>query len=271
MMTTTIMMSDNCTCREPSARDVGRFLAQYASWMTGCGATCIRIEKNVNRIAATYGKRVELTIMPRHVQMSVSDHGDEAECLTLNTSVKSTPISFALNTRLSELSWKISDRKLPLATARFMFDRIISADYGLNRWLVLLLVSCANASFCRLFGGDAIAMGVVAVATMAGYWLKTFLLERHIDVRAVFILCSFVSSVLGCSDILFSLGTTPDIALGTSVLYLVPGIPFLNSFSDMLYRHYICAFSRFADATVLTCCLSAGLCLGMLAMNVGMF
>ena len=96
MMKMTIMMSDNCACREPSARDVGRFLAQYASWMTGCGATCIRIEKNVNRIAATYGKRVELTIMPRHVQMSVSDHGDEAECLTLNTSVKATPISLSL-------------------------------------------------------------------------------------------------------------------------------------------------------------------------------
>ncbi|MDE6344424.1 MAG: threonine/serine exporter family protein, partial [Muribaculaceae bacterium] len=63
----------------------------------------------------------------------------------------------------------------------------------------------------------------------------------------------------------------PSIALGTSVLYLVPGIPFLNSFSDMIYRHYFCAFCRFTDAVVLTCCLSIGLCAGMMLMNVGMF
>ena len=268
MMTT---ISPTCDQSLRSACEVGTFLAQYASWMTGCGATCIRIEKNVSRIARVYGKRVELTIMPRHVQMSVFDADNDMECLTVNTAVKATPISFALNTRLSELSWKIADRKLGLDEARALFDKIVSTDYSINSVLLLILVACANASFCRLFGGDAVAMGVVGVATLAGFWLKTFLLRRHVDVRAVFIICSFVSAVLGCTDILFNVGATPKIALATCVLYLVPGIPFLNSFSDMLYRHYICAFSRFVDAVVLTCCLSIGLSLGMLVMHVGMF
>ena len=77
--------------------------------------------------------------------------------------------------------------------------------------------------------------------------------------------------MLGSTGLLFGLGGTSDVALATSVLYLVPGIPLINSFSDMLYRHYLSAFSRFADAAILTCCLSIGLCLGMLAMGVGMF
>ena len=114
-------------------------------------------------------------------------------------------------------------------------------------------------------------MAVVLAATMAGYYIKQLMLGRHIDLRLTVIVCAFVSSVISAADSLFSLGTTPAIALGTSVLYLVPGIPFLNSFSDLLYRHYICAFSRFVDAVVLTCCLSAGLCAGMAAMNSGMF
>ena len=37
-----------------------------------------------------------------------------------------------------------------------------------------------------------------------------------------------------------SLGSTPDIAIATSILYLVPGIPFLNGFSDMIAGHYTC-------------------------------
>lgn len=260
-----------CDAEAPTSREVGYFLADYVAWLMGCGATCIRIEKNVNRIARTYGKRVEITVMPRHIQMTVFDRDHEFECLTLNFAVKGCPVSYSLNTRLSELSWKISDRNLPLSRARVIFDRIVTSGSPQNPWIVLLLVTLANMSFCRLFGGDFIACGVVGAATLAGYRLKTFLLSRKADVRVVFIICAFVSAVLGCTDLLFHFGQTPAIALGTSVLYLVPGIPLLNSFSDMLNRHYICAFSRFMDAAVLTCCLSIGLCMAMLVMNVGMF
>ncbi|MDE5689172.1 MAG: threonine/serine exporter family protein, partial [Duncaniella sp.] len=73
------------------------------------------------------------------------------------------------------------------------------------------------------------------------------------------------------TDALFHLGQTPEIAIGNSVLYLVPGIPFLKSVRDMLAGHYICSFSRFMHAMILTGCLSIGLCGGMMMMNIGMF
>ena len=150
------------------------------------------------------------------------------------------------------------------------FDSIIRTPPA-DKNLVLLLASLANASFCRLFTGDWAAVAVVFLSTLAGYYLKQVLCEHKVDLRLVFILCAFVSSVLGASDALFNLGTTPEIAVGTSVLYLVPGIPFLNSFSDMLAGHYICSFCRFIHAVILTCCLSIGLCGGLLMMNLGMF
>ena len=70
---------------------------------------------------------------------------------------------------------------------------------------------------------------------------------------------------------MFGIGSTPEIALGTSVLYLIPGVPYINAVSDMIDRHYLCAFSRFADAVVLTACLSAGLCGGMLVLGLRWF
>ena len=270
MTTMTTTVRNESACARASECATGHFLARYASWLMGCGATCIRIEKNVSRIARTYGKRVEITVMPRHIQLSVFDADNEYECMTLNTSVQAIPVDFTINTELSSLSWRISDTCMPLERATEEFERIISRKRPDQR-LVLPAVACANMAFCRLFGGDAVAMCVVGLATLAGYWLKIRLLERRADVRAVFVVCAFVSSVLGCTGLLFGVGGTPAVALGTSVLYLVPGIPLLNSFSDLLYRHYICAFGRFADAVVLTCCLSAGLCLGMMVMKVGMF
>ncbi|MDE6310999.1 MAG: threonine/serine exporter family protein [Muribaculaceae bacterium] len=264
-------MNRPCTCPDASTQDVGQFIASYAACLMGCGATCIRIEKNVCRIAKAYAKRVEITTFTRHLQISVYDLCHETDCRTLNVAVRHLPIDFTINTRLSELSWEISDMGgMPLDEARRKLDQIIDAPRA-NPNVVLLLASCANAAFCRLFGGDWVAMAVVFIATLAGLWLKQFLLARKMDVRAVFVICAFVSTVLACTDRLFGLGATPHVAVATSVLYLVPGIPFLNSFSDMLYRHYLCAMSRFCDAMVLTCCLSLGICLGMMAMRVGMF
>jgi uncharacterized membrane protein YjjP (DUF1212 family) len=59
--------------------------------------------------------------------------------------------------------------------------------------------------------------------------------------------------------------------MATSVLYLVPGIPYINSVSDMLDGHYLCAFGRLMNAVILTCCLSAGLCGGLLLMGLKLF
>ncbi|MDE5975870.1 MAG: threonine/serine exporter family protein [Muribaculaceae bacterium] len=164
----------------------------------------------------------------------------------------------------------MADHNLSLRETERRFRKIISSDRE-NPWLTLLLASLANACFCGIFGGDWIAMLIVFVATAAGFNLKHVLLSRHVDGRAVFFFCAFVSAVIGATDYVFPLSTTPAIAVGTSVLYLVPGIPFLNSFNDLLYKHYICAFSRFMDAVILTGCLSLGLILAMKLMNVTLF
>lgn len=252
-----------------ASKEVCLFLADYASTLLGSGATCIRIEKNINRMAEVFGKRVELTIMPRHVHLTVWNPKSD-DRYTSTASVAPAPISFSLNTRLSELSWTVADSHLSLDEARERFLRIATSDKE-NPWQTLLLASLANAAFCGIFGGDLSAIVIVFVATALGFNLKQVLLKRHFDSRFVFFICAFVSSVVGAADFLFPAGNTPAVAIGTSVLYLVPGIPFLNSFNDLLYRHYICSVCRFIDAIVLTGCLSLGLCLGMWLMNVDMF
>ncbi len=254
-----------------TSNELNAFLVEYAARLMGCGATCIRIEKNLGRIAAAYGVRAECVIMPRHIRLYVATANEPYAGVTLMAPVGPAHIDFDRNTRLSALSWEIADRGLCLDAARERFAAILQPAPRRSDLLLSLAVAAANASFCALFGGDMAAMTIVGIATAAGFGLKQWLLKRGVDVRVTFMLCAFVSAVLATADFLFSVGSTPDVALATAVLYLVPGIPFINSFSDLIYRHYVCALSRLVDAAVLTCCLSAGLCAAMLAMQVGMF
>lgn len=246
-----------------SANELQCFLADYAAHLLGCGATCIRIEKNVMRMAHRYGMEVNINIMPSYVEILTSE-------LFIVRKVKPHGISFSINASLSRLSWEVADRKIDFPETLERFERIVATP-PTPPMRVLLLASLANASFCRLFGGDLVAMAVVFVATVAGFRLRQILLRRHIDLRVAVVLASFFSATLSACCHIFNLGTTPEIALGTSVLYLVPGVPYINAVTDMIDKHYLCAFSRFMDALVLTVCLTAGLCLGIVILGLNIF
>lgn len=254
---------------KPTVKDACIFLSEYAACLLGCGATCARIEKNTRRISEALGVDTEMTIMPSHIHLSVWDK-EHTESFTNIKRIHKAVISFKINTLLSKLSWKIADEKIGLQEARSLFAEIVRVPPE-NQRLVLLLASFANASFCRLFGGDLVSMLIVFVATGIGYRIKQIMLEEKMDVRLVFFCAAFVSSVIAACGHLFNWGETPEIALGTSVLYLIPGIPYINSVSDMLDGHYICSFSRFMDAAILTACLSTGMCGGLLLMDLSWF
>lgn len=251
----------------PDVQEACMFLSDYAAWLLGCGATCIRIEKNVARMAEVWQLEADLIILPSHVHVVVWNR-ERTRSFSNVERIRRSGISFDVNTRLSALSWAVADRRIGFEETRRLFARDI-ATRPANKWMVWVLASLANMSFCRLFGGDGVSMLIVLVATLAGYRLKQVMLEDGLDVRLTFFCSAFFSSVIGAAGHVFGWGTTPEIALGTSVLYLIPGIPYINSVSDLLDGHYVSSFSRFMNAAVLTACLSAGLCGGLLLMGIG--
>lgn len=251
----------------PDVRETCLFLAEYAVQLFGSGCTCIRLEKNMKRIAASLGMNVEFSILPRHIHITVTQGSAD---FTSVVGIRDMPISFSRITDLSRLSWQLADGKIDFYQARDVLPRVCNC-LSVNPWMLTTLVSVANASFCRLFNGDAFAMAVVFVATFAGFMLRRLLAARHTDVRVTVFLCAFLSSLIASGASVAGIGDTPDIAVATSVLYLVPGIPFINSFCDLLDRHYLCAFGRAMNAVVLLCCLSLGLCAGMALLNLNMF
>ena len=89
-----------------------------------------------------------------------------------------------------------------------------------------------------------------------------------IDARIATIFAASISSVLSCGASMYGLGNTPEVSLATSVLYLVPGIPYINAFSDLINGHHICALSWLISALETTICLGTGLVLGNYLLNL---
>ncbi len=247
-------------------KEKGIFLRDYTTTMYMNGATTIRIEKNLERIAATWNTTADFSVLPTCIILSL--WSKECEIVyNISGNISTEKLNFQTITELSRLSWDIHDRGLDVQRARCGFNEIIHKKrYSL--WLVTLLVGCANASFCELFGGDIAAIVTVFIATVDGFYIKQRLTEAGLDYRLSIIISACIAAIISCAPFAFHLGATPDIALATSVLFLVPGIPLANAVNDFIYGHYICCLNRFFQALVITISLSLGLILAFIILKL---
>lgn len=247
-----------------------KMVAEFVATLASAGATSSLSESSVRYLCARFGISAEIIGFPKHVLLSV--YGNEiSENYTITQKLLPSPLDFHRIVLLHRLAKETL--KGPYAPEIFWkrFQEILRQK-RLNPTLVLVLTGLANASFCRLFNGDWISMGIVFVATVCGFYLKNALHQKfQIDMRLATIFSAFISTIVGCAGYAFQLGDTPDIALATSVLYLVPGIPYINALSDLLNGAFLSCIRHAFNATILTICLSIGFCLGLISTNLHFF
>jgi len=246
-------------------KELSKFLSDYSTSLMGVGAQTSRIVKNSARIAESQGYSVEMMIFQKTIITTIRDEENTHSYSSVSV-IKPLALNFEINSSLSTLSWEAYDNHLSLEELKEQFNLII-AKPRMSRWTVLFLVACANASFCRLFTGDWQAMAVVFVATLVGFFVRQEMMHRHANHFFVFVVSSFIASIIGSSAVNFHLGNTPDIALATSVLYLIPGVPLINSITDLLDGHVLAGFSRFINAALLIICIAIGLSITLLLLG----
>ncbi|MDE7065034.1 MAG: threonine/serine exporter family protein, partial [Desulfovibrionaceae bacterium] len=218
-------MSDSASSRAPvDIHELRRFLLDFAVTLVGAGSQPSRVLRSAQRIGGSLGHEVDLAIFPKHIILSVLSRGDDTTRRTAVGDIRPAPFNFDIILKLNALSWEAWDRGLSLAELRRRYTAIVSAPRT-SRRLELPLISCANAAFCRLFGGDATAMAVVFAATLIAFFIRREMLIRRIDHRMAFILAAFVASLIAALAIRHLPTATPEIALGASVRFLIPGVP----------------------------------------------
>lgn len=245
-------------------KDITRFLLEYANRLMGSGVHTSRVIRNTRRIGQSLDVNVNMSIFQKTMVVSVCDV-DSLEVYNEVAIIPAFPISFELNAELSALSWEAYDNHLPIETLREKYSQIIARP-KMDPLCTLFLVGFANASFCALFGGDWTARGIVFSATLIGFYLKQIMQKKHINHYIVFVASAFIASLVASSAL--TLDTTAEVAIATSVLYLVPGVPLLNGVIDIVEGHVLTGCSRLIQALLLVLCIAVGLsCTLMMVRN----
>lgn len=253
----------------PQIQELTNFLSEYAAKMLSIGTYTARIERCVCRIAGAYGYEASLMIFVRHFIISVMDPADNSIRRTYVKTGAAARISFDLISELSALSWEIYDEKIPLARAKAAFAEILASQKK-SFAKTLVLLSVANAAFCELFGGDGGAMALVFAATAFGICARHLLSRLKINLKIQYIAVSFAVSFIVSLGARYGLSATPDVAVGSSILFLIPGVWLINSVFDILNENMLVGISRGLNTGLLIICIAIGLFLTLSISNLGL-
>jgi uncharacterized membrane protein YjjP (DUF1212 family) len=292
-------MAEISEISEISIDELCLFMAEYVSAFISFGGQTIQVVRCAKRIGLVFGVGVEMVLLSRHAVINVSSLRDSTEHRTRVAPFKPIGTNFNAAFGLNELSWQLFDDRLraleksPAGKAgtgpgvrtrgedrapeeeankretpgtrrtfinlRMRFHDIIRRPY-LSVKIICLLIGVAGASFCKLFGGDHTAAGVVFFASQAGFLVRHFMVVEHgMDIRLGFLAASFTASFLSAAASRQFPGTTPEIAVASGILFLVPGIPLLSAVNDILCGHTLMGISRGMNAVLLIICIAFGL------------
>lgn len=251
------------------------FLLSYASLQTSIGVQTSRIVNNTTRIAKSFGCDVTVMMFQRNVSISLTkicevDGVLQSRHITALTHHRSKPIDFNLNAELNKLSWYVHKHHPSFEELKQMFDKLTQMKH-LNRHIMLLMISLATAAFCKIFGGDYISALFVFISTLCGFYIKQEMNKRHAYIYGTAVASSFVSSfIVGLFLKFTALSETPEIALGTSILYLVPGVPFINAIVDLFDGYILNGMSRLINALLILISMTIGITTTLIILNLSL-
>ncbi len=128
---------------------------------------------------------------------------------------------------------------------------------------VAIGVGLASGAFAYLNGGDMLGTAMAVIAGGLGQALRALLLRRRRNQYAATALTTVVTASLYCAGIasLGAGGFGPGHAAGFvfSVLFLIPGFPFVAALLDIVQHQPVAALSRLFYATMILLAAAIGL------------
>ncbi|WP_297191984.1 threonine/serine exporter family protein [uncultured Campylobacter sp.] len=244
--------------QKPDIQEFSNFIIDYISSMVSIGTYNSRINRCATRIAYTYGYSLTLDFSFNHTTINIIDPDDYSISRTYIVKNAYTLIDFGLISNLSALSWAIYDHIHDIKVAKRCFKKLISTKKR-PLYSFILIQSFGNAAFSRLFGGDFGTMLLILFSTLIGATLRALLMKFNVDKRIQYILCSFIASYIVFIGVSLNITKTPEVALGSSILFLIPGVFFINSVLDILKDYIQVGLSRIVNIIIFVCCIAIGL------------
>ncbi len=252
--------------RKTNIEESINLLLEISSLLMSSGANTKRVIDSLNRFAQALHFKSHALISHKSIIMTLIDIRTK-ESYTVVTQIPKYTVDLTIVSDISRASWKAIDSKWNYQKINQKITAIKNKKkYPL--WIELVMVSLAGAGFAKLFGGDYLNMSLAFLATFIGLFVSKKLHNFAVNVYVRVFIASLTASGIAAIGVIFFIGSKPEIALATSVLFLVPGVPLINSFNDLYNNHILNGLVRFVNGFLVVLSIGLGLISIMLLFNI---
>ncbi len=253
-------------------------LLRTGAMLLGSGANSTRIEFGISEAVKITGlppERVHLHLNLRTIMISVED-GER--CLTKFRKVKHLGVNMRVINGI-----QVSLERLVAAQAgpdqlEAELNRVAGLGHMYPEWLILLTVGAATGAFCTVLGGAAPAILFATLGAATGLFVRRRMhhagMNLYITVLAAattsclvaglnLSLAAPLSEALTAAGLPVAAGTAPSLAVAACVLYLIPGVPLINSVDDLLDGYTLMGIGRATVATLTVLAITWGVVIGL--------
>ena len=247
-------------------KEAEEMLLSVGTLLMSSGASTGRVRTTVNRIADALGYNIELLITNRSLMLKVIDEDTDRFIASLK---RTSPhgVNFRVVSGISRMSWKIVEENWTIPKINAEIDRLIALPHY-PRLIILSSVALAGSSFCALFGGKGIELVIAFVATFFGLFIRQEAMKKRFNPYVSIYFASFAASLVSGLSLKLGIGGSSDLAFATSVLFLVPGVPLINSFTDMIDGNILNGIVRGIHGLIIAFAIALGLLCAKFLFNI---
>lgn len=239
-------------------------IIKAAVLMLEFGAESILIEQTAKRLGIALGvNSVEMSLIPSAIVLTTLYNN---QSITTTRRVHHKPINMSIVCDVQKMVIEIERNKHNADYVTRYLKNIKPNLY--NRWLVVFMVGLACASFSSLQNGDLPAFFITFIVASFAMFIRQELNKKRFVMMITFGTTSFIATIFASLGLLLNISTTPNVILASSVLLLVPGVPFVNSFLDSFKGYLSMGWGRWLQAMLLTIATSSGIVLAMSLLNM---
>lgn len=247
-------------------KQVVHLLGEVAVLLIANGSNTRRVSRNVTRIANALGYSFNIFYSYSAVVLTVIDSKTGEEMTEVRT-IPENKVHFAIVTHISILSWQVVEQKLSPEEINKEIERIKNHP-RYNKYIMFLFVAIAGGSLARIFGGSYWDFLISFLATFAGLIVKSYFQKHKFNGFIITLFAAFVS-VTVVNLFRITGFTTLNAGLAACVLWLIPGVPLINGFIDLLSGYIVTGMAKLTSAIISIFMIALGFFLSLIIFGYG--
>jgi len=166
---------------------------------------------------------------------------------------------------LDTVARDIEQKRIDVAEAGRRIDALEKSPLLHPVWLVIPAVALTTACLARLFGAEWPVVAAAFFAGIVSMALRLAFGRRGVNPVAAAFATAFISALAGVLLMKAIPEAAPTLCLVAAGMILVPGVPLINSVSDMMNGHVVAGLARLATGSVTIIAIGFGLFLAAAA------